>query len=118
MTQVLIVDDEEHIRRLLSRWVESFGYKARIAASAADALEELAAAPAAIVLCDVMMPVRDGLWLTEQIRERWPETAVIMASGAQDMQTVLATKRKGAVDFVPKPFGREMLRQALERTSR
>lgn len=115
MTHVLIVDDEEGIRRLLTRWLESWGYRAHVAISAADALEQLAAAPASIVLCDVMMPVHDGLWLTDRIRERWPNVAIIMASGAQDMATVTSTKQKGAVGFVPKPFGREVLRQALLR---
>jgi DNA-binding NtrC family response regulator len=114
LSHVLIVDDEEQIRWLLSRWLTNWGYEARVAVSAKDALEQLAASPAAIVLCDVMMPVNDGLWLTDQIRERWPATAVIMASGAQDMETVSATRKKGAVAFVPKPFGRETLRQALE----
>ena len=65
MHQVLVVDDEEAIRTLLSRWLMSWGYTTRLAASANDALEQLTAAPASIVLCDVMMPVHDGLWLAE-----------------------------------------------------
>ena len=117
MHQVLVVDDEEAIRTLLSRWLMSWGYTTRLAASANDALEQLTAAPASIVLCDVMMPVHDGLWLAEQIRARWPQTALIMASGAQDMQTVTASRRHGAVDFVTKPFGREMVLQALRRAA-
>ena len=117
MADVLIVDDEESIRTLLSRWLESWGYTARVAVSAADAIAQLETAPASIVLCDVMMPVQDGLWLTDRIRERWPQTAVIMASGAQDIETVKSTRKKGAVDFVPKPFGREQLRQALQRAA-
>lgn len=117
MQQVMVVDDEEAIRTLLSRWLMSWGYTTRLAASANDALEQLTAAPASIVLCDVMMPVHDGLWLAEQIRARWPQTALIMASGAQDMQTVTASRRHGAVDFVTKPFGREMVLQALRRAA-
>lgn len=113
----MVVDDEESIRILLSRWLGSWGYEARLAESANDALEQLAAAPAAIVLCDVMMPVHDGLWLAEQIHTRWPETAVIMASGAHDMETVKASRRFGAVDYVPKPLGREMVLQALRRAT-
>jgi CheY-like chemotaxis protein len=66
-----------------------------------DALQLMSAEPAAVVLCDVMMPVHDGIWLAEQVRTRWPQTAVIMASSAQDMETVM----------------REMLRQALQRAS-
>ena len=75
----------------------------------------MTAEPADIILCDVMMPVHDGIWLAEQVRSRWPQTAVIMASSAQDMETVMRMRKQGAVDYVTKPFGREMLRQALQR---
>ena len=61
--------------------------------------------------------MHDGIWLAEQVRARWPQTAVIMASSAQDMETVMRMRKKGAVDYVTKPFGREMLRQALLRAS-
>ena len=115
MQSVMVVDDEEGIRTLLSRWLTNWGYEPRLAVSADDALEQMEAAPAPIVLCDVMMPVHDGLWLAEQIHRRWPDTALIMASGAQDMETVKASRRHGAVDYVTKPFGREMVLQALAR---
>lgn len=117
MAYVLVVDDEESIRTLLTRWLDGWGYQFKQASSAADAITLLDAEPAEIVLCDVMMPGQDGVWLAEQIGSRWPETAVIMASGAQDMETVMRMRKQGAVDYVTKPFGREMLRQALQRAS-
>lgn len=117
MAYVLVVDDEEVIRRLLARWLADWGYEAKQAANADDAIEIMAAEPAEIILCDVMMPVHDGIWLAEQVRTRWPQTAVIMASSAQDMETVMRMRKQGAVDYVTKPFGREMLRQALQRAS-
>jgi CheY-like chemotaxis protein len=117
MAYVLVVDDEDAIRRLLSRWLTGWGYEAKEAASADDALEIMEAEPAEIMLCDVMMPVHDGIWLAEQVRGRWPQTAVIMASSAQDMETVMRMRKQGAVDYVTKPFGREMLRQALQRAT-
>jgi DNA-binding NtrC family response regulator len=117
MAYVLVVDDEESIRRLLTRWLTGWGYQAREAGNANAALELMTSEPAAIVLCDVMMPEHDGIWLAEQVRTRWPQTAVIMASSAQDMETVMRMRKQGAVDYVTKPFGREMLRQALHRAS-
>ena len=117
MASVLVVDDEEAIRRLLTRWLEGWGYEARQAANADEALEIMTEKAAEIMLCDVMMPVHDGIWLAEQVRTRWPQTAVIMASSAQDMETVMLMRKQGAVDYVTKPFGREMLRQALQRAS-
>lgn len=117
MAYVLVVDDEEAIRRLLTRWLSGWGYEAKQASNAEDAIDIMTAEPADIMLCDVMMPVHDGIWLAEQVRHRWPQTAVIMASSAQDMETVLRMRKQGAVDYVTKPFGREMLRQALQRAS-
>ena len=117
MAYVLVVDDEEAIRRLLTRWLSGWGYEAKEAANADEAIEIMAKEPAEIMLCDVMMPVHDGIWLAEQVRGRWPRTAVIMASSAQDMETVMLMRKQGAVDYVTKPFGREMLRQALQRAS-
>ena len=115
MAYVLVVDDEEAIRRLLTRWLAGWGYEAKEAAGADAAIELMAAEPADIMLCDVMMPIHDGIWLAEQVRGRWPQTSVIMASSAQDMDTVMRMRKQGVVDYVTKPFGREMLRQALLR---
>jgi two-component system NtrC family response regulator len=117
MAYVLVVDDEEAIRTLLRRWLSGWGYEAKQAGNADEAIEIMTAEPADIMLCDVMMPVHDGIWLAEQVRGRWPQTAVIMASSAQDMETVMRMRKQGAVDYVTKPFGREMLRQALQRAS-
>jgi len=117
MAYVLVVDDEESIRRLLTRWLDGWGYQSKEAANADEAIARMTEEPAAIMLCDVMMPVHDGIWLTEQVRQRWPQTAVVMASSAQDMETVMRMRKQGAVDYVTKPFGREMLRQALLRAS-
>jgi DNA-binding NtrC family response regulator len=117
MAYVLVVDDEESIRRLLIRWLAGWGYQAQEAPTASDALELMATEPATIILCDVMMPVHDGVWLAEQVRARWPQTAVIMASSAQDMETVMRMRKQGAIDYLTKPFGREMLRQSLQRAN-
>jgi DNA-binding NtrC family response regulator len=84
-------------------------------ASAADALDEMTASPFPIVVCDVIMPVQDGIWLLAQIRQRWPQTVVLMESGAQEFHTIVKARQFGAVDFVPKPIERELLRQALQR---
>jgi CheY-like chemotaxis protein len=115
MPSVLVVDDDESIRRLLTRWLAGWNYDAKEAANADDAIVMMTTQPADIILCDVNMPVHDGIWLAEQVRGRWPQTAVIMASSAQDMETVMRMRKQGAVDYVTKPFGREMLRQALQR---
>ena len=115
MARILIVDDEAAIRELLFRRLTQWGHEVATAHSAEAALKELAKVPAQIVFSDVIMPIHDGLWLASEIRERWPQTVIVAVSGAQDMQTVVKMRQHGAIDYVTKPIGREMLHQALER---
>jgi DNA-binding NtrC family response regulator len=115
MARILVVDDEETIRYILSRRFTQWGHDVVTAHGAEAAIAEMATQPADIMFCDVIMPVYDGVWLAQQIRERWPQTVIVAVSGAQDMATVVKMRQFGAVDFVAKPIGREMLHQALER---
>jgi two-component system response regulator HydG len=112
---VLVVDDEAAVRRLLRRWLERWGYEVREASSAAEGVEQMNTDPASVIFCDVKMPGQDGVWLVERVRAQWPATAIIMATGVADIEIVLECKRAGAVDYVPKPFGRALLLQALQR---
>src|SRR5207247_4486566 len=86
MHSVLVVDDDQTLRGVLSSWVHSFGYYVHEAGTAEDALDTLAEVPADVALCDVNMPGQDGLWLASQIRERYPCTAIIMATAARDIE--------------------------------
>jgi DNA-binding response OmpR family regulator len=115
MSYVLIVDDEASIRDFLTRWLQAWGYTVKTAAGADAAIATMGEEPASIMLCDVMMPGRDGLSLLEEVRQRWPQTAVIMATALTDLQAVMRSRNEGAVDYVTKPFGREPLLQALRR---
>lgn len=117
MAYILVVDDEPAVRRLLTRWLEGWGCQVKQAGTATEALALMETEAASIMLCDVKMPDRDGLWLVEQVRPRWPKTAVVMATGVDDFQTVTRSRRDGAVDYLTKPFGRELVRQALRRAS-
>lgn len=69
------------------------------------------------MLCDVQMPGHDGLWLAERVHEHWPQTAIIMATSAVDMETVITSRKIGALSYVTKPFGRELLFQALRKVN-
>jgi DNA-binding NtrC family response regulator len=115
MARILVVDDEAPIREILSRRLTQWGHEVVTATGAEAALAEMATSPAQIVFSDVIMPLFDGVWLAKEIRDRWPATVVVAVSGAQEMDTVVQMRNHGAVDFVAKPIGREMLHQALER---
>ena len=104
---MLIVDDEASVRHLMRRWLESRGYRVKAVEGADLALEVMASTPAAVALCDLRMPGRDGLWLTDRLRREHPDTAVIIASGANDLAGAPADLRNGIVEFLTKPFARE-----------
>jgi DNA-binding NtrC family response regulator len=115
MARILVVDDEAPVRDILSRRLTQWGHEVVTAHGAEAALEEMTRAPAQIVFSDVIMPLLDGVWLAKEIRERWPDTIIVAVSGAQEMSTVIKMRQYGAIDYVAKPIGREMLHQALER---
>jgi response regulator RpfG family c-di-GMP phosphodiesterase len=108
---VLVVDDEHCVRNLMARWLESGGYDVTTAASAEEALGQFETTPPAVALCDIRMPGHDGIWLAEQIRHQYPETAVIMATGVHDVGPAVASLRQGVIDYLTKPFGRDRLRE-------
>lgn len=115
MARILVVDDEAPVRDVLARRLTQWGHEVVTAHSAEQAIEEMSKAPADIVFSDVIMPLFDGVWLAKQVRERWPATVMVAVSGAHEMSTVVKMREHGAVDYVSKPIGREMLHQALER---
>ncbi len=114
-TSVLVVDDETGVRELMARWLASGGYDVRTAANAEEALQRVHDRPPAVALCDIRMPGHDGLWLAHQIRHDAPETAVIMATGVQDVGSAVTSLRQGVIDYLTKPFGRDRLRESVVR---
>ena len=112
--RVLVVDDEQPIQTLLCRWLAMWNYPAASVGSATAALEMMKRDPADIVICDIAMADHDGLWLAEQLREGWPDVAVIMATGRADPEAVRRSQKLGAVGYVTKPFDPYLVRQAVD----
>ena len=112
---VLVVDDEIGVRELMARWLASGGYDVRTASNADEALQRVSTQAPAVALCDIRMPGRDGLWLAQTIRQNAPETAVIMATGVQDVTSAVTSLRQGVIDYLTKPFGRDRLRESVSR---
>jgi DNA-binding NtrC family response regulator len=109
---VLIVDDEPGIREILARWLTEAGYEIRRAADAEAALVDMASTPADVVLCDIEMPGRGGVWLTGQLRERFPTTAMVLATAVSTVPPSTSFK-PGVVDYVLKPFARDRVLNAV-----
>lgn len=103
---ILIVDDEQDIRELVSGVLEDEGYTARTAGDSDAALEAIAERRPSLVLLDVWLQGSrlDGLDLLDEVKRRDPSLAVLMMSGHGNLDTAVAAIRRGAVDFIEKPF--------------
>ena len=116
MMRVLIVDDEEPLRRLLQNWVEAQGAEVIEAATAEEALALVQAGGApAVALCDIRLPGKDGLWLADQLHASFPDTVVLMTTGVLEFGAAVHSLQAGVVDYLVKPFKRERLTEAVNR---
>jgi CheY-like chemotaxis protein len=111
---VLVVDDDEGVRRVLSRWVADMGYTVQAAADADSALDIMREHQVDVALVDVRMPGHDGIWLLDQVRRLFPETATVLATGLVEMDPMV-TLRPGVVGYIVKPFNRDDLAKVINR---
>src|SRR6266567_1593911 len=117
--RILIVDDEETIREIVSSMLTSANFNCRQAASGMEALALLDSGEEfELMLSDLMMANLDGIGLLEKTKERFPDMPVVMVTAVHDISVALAALRNGAYDYLLKPFEREQLlatvRRALE----
>lgn len=101
---ILIVDDEEPIRRLLGYLLEPHGYKVALAGEAREARQRMDSGSYALVLCDVNMPGESGMDLIRHILTQYPSTAVIMVTGLDSPVLANAALDMGAFGYIIKPF--------------
>lgn len=113
--RILLVDDEEGIRKVLGILLMDSGYEVKSAASGEEALDIFREWRPELVLTDIKMPVMDGLELLKKIKEESPETEVIMMTGHGDLDLAIRSLQFEAADFVTKPISDEALEVALRR---
>ncbi len=101
---VLVVDDEEGIRRALAGVLEDEGMTVETAASGEECLAAFERRAFSCVLLDVWLPGIDGIETLERLRTAYPDTAVIMISGHGNIETAVRATRLGALDFIEKPL--------------
>lgn len=111
---ILIIDDEEPIRRLLALYL-SEDYTCTTAASADEATALLAGSSFNLVITDITMPGTSGIELCQHIHQAYPDTVVIMVSGMTDINCAIEAMRQGAFDYVVKPFDLAHVLMAVER---
>ena len=102
--KVLIVDDEEVIRKLLNRHLSTEGYLCQEASSADDALSKIKSNQPTLVILDINMPGKLGTELLPEIKASYPDTLVIMATAVSDTRIAVECMKRGADDYFTKPF--------------
>jgi putative two-component system response regulator len=115
----LVVDDEPRLRQVLIRLMEGEGFACLEAASGAEALELLKHREVMIVLTDLRMPQMDGRELLRHVRDRYPDTAVVLITAVAEIDVAVSCLAMGASDYLMKPFNLDEVRarvsQALEK---
>ena len=114
--RILIVDDEWAITKLLSQKLSRKGYRCKEANSAEQALAKLRSNPTELLILDVKMPGRSGIELLPEIRGRYPDTAVIMATAIVETSVVIECMKQGADDYICKPFDLDEVALSVDRT--
>ena len=117
--RILIVDDEEHIRKILTIMLSKRGYQIEVAANGSQALEKMGQSAFDAVISDVRMSGMDGLELLSTIKEQNPDQIVIIITAFSSVDTAILAMKQGAYDYISKPFKEDeillVLEKALER---
>lgn len=121
MPKILIIDDEESIRKSIREILEYEKYEVDEAKDGMEGVIKVKGATYDVILCDIKMPKMDGVEVLERIRLLSPEAAVVMISGHGNIETAVSALKEGAYDYIPKPLDLNRLlvsvRNALDRTN-
>ncbi len=113
--RILVVDDEEALRIVLSAELEGEGYQVTNAGDGQEAINILATNEFDLILLDIKMPNVDGFEVLKYVKERSPKTKVVMLTGFADLKNAIESKKLGAEDFVSKPYDLVDLLTTVER---
>ena len=116
-TDILVVDDEDDIRDLVTGILEDEGYETRDAANARDALAEVQKRKPALVFLDIWLQGsdRDGLAILDELQKHHKDLPVVMISGHGNVEVAVSAIQRGAYDYIEKPFKTDRLLQVAER---
>lgn len=113
--RILVVDDEDALRTVLSSELEGEGYKVNTAGDGAEAITILKSHAFDLILLDIKMPNVDGFEVLKFVKDNHPTTKVIMLTGFADLKNAIESKKLGAEDFVSKPYDLVDLLTTVER---
>jgi DNA-binding NtrC family response regulator len=114
---LMIVDDERAVREACGEVARTLGYNPLAADSAEDIYGLLESHAIDVVLLDLQLPGTGGMEALRKIKQRWPDTEVIVVTGFGTVQSAVKAMKNGAYDYITKPFSMDELRILLERLS-
>src|SRR3974390_2918980 len=113
--RILVVEDDESLRRATKAQLEHFGYQTFAAADVGQALEILNKQLVELVLTDLNLPGQSGLDLLKKIRVDYPATVVVLVTAYGSIETAVEAMRHGAYDYLTKPVRPDDLRAVVKR---
>jgi putative nucleotidyltransferase with HDIG domain len=113
--RILVVDDETHVRAMVGSTLERQGFEVQLASSGREALETLELGNFDLVLTDIVMQDVNGIALLERIHAQYPNLPVVMVTAIHDISVAIDSMRRGAYDYLLKPFEREHLLSTVQR---
>lgn len=113
--RILVCDDEEAIREVVSTLLEAQGYQCTVVQNGFQAMEETRKAPHDLVLSDIVMPEMDGMRLLKELRSYDEDIPVIMVTAMHDISIAIEAMRAGAYDYILKPFEKDQLYLSVKR---
>lgn len=111
----MVVDDEENIREVLSSYLTSLGYHVVTANDGEDAINKFTRGGFDLIISDLLMPTIDGLELLKKIRHQDRDVIFLMITGYPSIETAVEAIKKGAYDYITKPFHMEDVKIRIER---
>ncbi|HXZ30502.1 MAG TPA: HD domain-containing phosphohydrolase [Dehalococcoidia bacterium] len=113
--RILIIDDEPVVRKILNQRLSTNGYHCEEAGNAEEALRRLAHNQTDLIVMDIKMPGKSGVELLPEIRHKYPDIAVIMATAITDTSLAIRCMREGAYDYLVKPFNLDEVALSADR---
>lgn len=113
--RILVVDDETQVRTMMGSTLERLGYEVQLASNGREALEVISLNSFDLVLTDIVMQDVNGIALLERIHSQFPNLPVVMVTAIHDISVAIDSMRRGAYDYLLKPFEREHLMNTVNR---
>ncbi|MBI4334382.1 MAG: response regulator [Chloroflexi bacterium] len=112
--KILVVDDEEMVRKLLQTTLRQAGYEVATAEDGNKALNEVSSGGANVIILDIKMPGLSGMEVLRRLTAHWPAYCVIMITAIADIETAVEAMKLGAYDYMTKPFDLSRVNQKVQ----